>query len=185
MRIYEFANAEEQLALWKLVSDNMWQALSTQAQQQARAEAERALQAKAKKRTSKRSSAKAPYAPPPPSLPKAVHPKPTPTHVKQPTSVGDKQNAVGIANPHSKNNQPPHVASVGDKQNVVGTTNPHTNLTNPHVPPTQQTVGGRAQTQHYIANPMQQQVQPHTPLTQQQKRLQRQKTAVLHKNTSV
>ena len=36
MRINEFANAEEQLALWKLVSDNMWQALSTQAEQQAR-----------------------------------------------------------------------------------------------------------------------------------------------------
>ena len=38
----------------------------------------------------------------------------------------------------------------------------------PNAVPTQQTLGGRAQQQHYIANPMQQQVQPHTPLTPQQ-----------------
>ena len=37
MRIVEIANAEEQLALWKLVNDNVWQAIETQRQQQAQA----------------------------------------------------------------------------------------------------------------------------------------------------
>ena len=34
MRINEITNAKEQLALWKLVSDNIWQAIAVQAQQQ-------------------------------------------------------------------------------------------------------------------------------------------------------
>jgi hypothetical protein len=34
MRIVEIASAEEQLALWKLVNDNVWQAIETQRQQQ-------------------------------------------------------------------------------------------------------------------------------------------------------
>ena len=71
MRINEFANAEEQLALWKLISDSVWTAVRTQAEQQARANAERAQQAKTKKHTSgKSTSTKAPYAPPPPPKPK-------------------------------------------------------------------------------------------------------------------
>jgi hypothetical protein len=52
MRINEIASAEEQMGLWKLVSDNVWQAISTQAEQEARAKAEKA--AAAKSRRSKR-----------------------------------------------------------------------------------------------------------------------------------
>ena len=43
MRIVEIASAEEQLALWKLVSDNVWSAIS----QQAKAEAEQKALVKA------------------------------------------------------------------------------------------------------------------------------------------
>ena len=39
MRINEIANAEEQLALWKLVSNSVWAAIQTQAQQQAKQKA--------------------------------------------------------------------------------------------------------------------------------------------------
>jgi hypothetical protein len=89
MRINEFANAEEQLALWKLISDSVWTAVRTQAEQQARADAERVQQAKAKKPTSKRSkSVKAPYAPPPPPLPGMQQQQPNvanPTQLQQPT----------------------------------------------------------------------------------------------------
>ena len=46
MRLIEFANADEQLALWKLISDSVWTAVRTQAEQRARAEAERAAQVK-------------------------------------------------------------------------------------------------------------------------------------------
>ena len=79
MRLDEFTNAEEQLALWKLVSDNVWTAINTQAQQQARARAEKQARAKLKpKRT--RASPSAPYAPqpPPPKKPKPLH---QPSHV--------------------------------------------------------------------------------------------------------
>ena len=30
MRLYEFANAQEQLALWKLISDTVWDSISVQ-----------------------------------------------------------------------------------------------------------------------------------------------------------
>ena len=46
MRINEFANAEEQLALWKLISDSVWKAVRSQAEQQARVNAEKALATK-------------------------------------------------------------------------------------------------------------------------------------------
>ena len=40
MRLIEFANAEEQLALWKLINDNVWSAIHAQAQEQAKQRAE-------------------------------------------------------------------------------------------------------------------------------------------------
>jgi hypothetical protein len=45
MRLVEFADAEEQLALWKLVSDHMWKAIAQQAEQQAAEREEKARQA--------------------------------------------------------------------------------------------------------------------------------------------
>ena len=50
MRIDEFASAEEQMALWRLVNDNVWQAIETQRQQQAQAAQAKAAQAKLKPR---------------------------------------------------------------------------------------------------------------------------------------
>lgn len=74
MKIVEFASAEEQLALWKLVSDNVWDAIS----QQAKAEAEqKALKkAQAKKVPKRRGMGMpSPNVPPPPKIP---IPKPSP-----------------------------------------------------------------------------------------------------------
>ena len=185
MRINEFANAEEQLALWKLISDSVWTAVRTQAEQQARANAERAQQAKAKKPTSKRSkSVKAPYAPPPPPLPKPKHPKqipPTPTQQQLQTSVGDKQKHVGTTNPHTKSDIPTQPKSGGDKH-------PQSNLTNPHMPnaqPTQQIGGGMPQQQPNVANPTQLQQPVHKQLTPQQMRLQRRNSGFLSRNSSL
>ena len=48
MRLIEFASAEEQMGLWKLVSDNMWQAISTQVEQEKLEKAKKAAAAKAK-----------------------------------------------------------------------------------------------------------------------------------------
>ena len=69
MRIDEFASAEEQLALWKLVSDNVWSAIAMQAEQERRAKAEKAARSKPK-RGKRKSSPKAPK----PAAPKSATP---------------------------------------------------------------------------------------------------------------
>jgi hypothetical protein len=49
MKINEITNAEDILALWKLISDNTWSAIQQQADQQAREKAERAAKTKSTK----------------------------------------------------------------------------------------------------------------------------------------
>jgi len=52
MRLEEFASAEEQLALWRLISDNTWLAINQQAEAERMQSAARAAQTKSKpKRT--------------------------------------------------------------------------------------------------------------------------------------
>ena len=82
MRLYEFADAEAQLALLRTIIDNTWTAIAQQAEQQKRVDAERKVQAKLKPRS--RKAVKAPYASPPPPLKKpqpltANKPTPNPT----------------------------------------------------------------------------------------------------------
>ena len=70
MRIVEIASAEEQMALWRLVNDNVWQAIETQRQQQAQAAQAKAAQAKLKPRKGRkgaRGKLSIPMPPPPPS----------------------------------------------------------------------------------------------------------------------
>jgi hypothetical protein len=77
MRIDEFASAEEQMALWKLVNDKVWQAIDAQRQQQAQAAQAKAAKAKLKPRKGRkggRGKLSIPMPPPPPS-PKAPHAK--------------------------------------------------------------------------------------------------------------
>ena len=86
MRIVEIANAEEQLALWKLVNDNVWQAIETQRQQQAQAAQAKAAKANLKPRKGRkgkgggRGKLSIPMPPPPPSpkVPKAKKPEASP-----------------------------------------------------------------------------------------------------------
>ena len=181
MRIDEIASAEEQMALWRLVNDNVWQAIETQRQQQAQAAQAKAAKAKLKPRKG-RKSVKAPYAPPPPPLPKPKHPiqiSPTPKHVQQQTSGGDKQKHVGTTNPHTKSDIPTQQNGGGDKH-------PQANLTNPRIPitqPTQQMGGGMPQQQPNVANPTQVQQPSHKPFTPQQMRLQRRNSGLLRRNS--
>ena len=67
MRINEISNAQAQLGLWKLISDNTWAAVNQQAQQEARAQAEKAA---ARKSTPHKRGVRK-------STPKAVAPKPS------------------------------------------------------------------------------------------------------------
>ena len=72
MRLYEFTNAQEQLALWKLISDSVWDSISVQAQAQ---EQKRAKDAKTAKKAPKSSPIKlsakrvSPPTPPKPRTP--------------------------------------------------------------------------------------------------------------------
>lgn len=71
MRLDEFANAEDQMALWKLINDNVWQAIETQRQQQAREAQAKAAKAKLKPRKGRKGAS------PKISIP-SVGPKPPP-----------------------------------------------------------------------------------------------------------
>ena len=109
MRIVEFASAEEQLALWKLVSDNVWSAIS----QQAKAEAEqKALKKAQAKKVPKRKGLGMPppkLVPPPPKLPT---PKPNPQltntkpAAKAATPIQAKMGGVVGVQPNASANMP-------------------------------------------------------------------------------
>ena len=65
MRLFEFADAESQMELWKLITDSVWQAIAKQAQEQKQLDAQRA-----KSTTAAPKSAK-------PFKPQIVSPKPS------------------------------------------------------------------------------------------------------------
>jgi len=70
----EIANPEDQLALWRLISDNVWSAVLAQAQQAAAQKAQAAAKPKPKKFKPKKALPKTP----PPPKPKAPAHKPPP-----------------------------------------------------------------------------------------------------------
>lgn len=49
MRLNEFASAEEQMGLWKLINDSVWQAIGLQVKQEREQKAKKARQAQAKR----------------------------------------------------------------------------------------------------------------------------------------
>ena len=53
MRLFEFADAESQMELWKLITDSVWQAIAKQAQEQKQLDAQRAKSASAAPKQSK------------------------------------------------------------------------------------------------------------------------------------
>jgi hypothetical protein len=108
MRIYEIASAEQQLALWKLISDNTWRAVSQQAAAERRQRADKAQQRKLKpKRGGKRGGRKS--LPPPPTIkPPSPQAKPlTPTLNPQKNSGGAAPLTVGTINPLARSLPPP------------------------------------------------------------------------------
>ncbi len=89
MRLDEFANAEDQMALWKLINDNVWQAIETQRQQQAKEAQAKAAKAKLKPRKGRKGAS------PKISIPR-VGPKPPPP-----------QKTKAPINPQQVKTQPP------------------------------------------------------------------------------
>ena len=92
MRLIEFADAEEQLALWKLINDNVWSAIHAQAQEQAKQLAAQGYKKKTSKRASK--GGRVAVAPPPIKLPpqKPLTPSVVATNPTQ-QNVNPKANA--------------------------------------------------------------------------------------------
>ena len=118
MRLYEFADAEAQLALLRTIIDNTWTAIAQQAEQQKRVDAERKSQAKLKPRSKKSSKGKTirmPTPPPPPPM------KPQAPLAKQPPSPPNKPNpnALNDVNPlpptNPQLNQPPTNTAINPK----------------------------------------------------------------------
>ena len=113
MRIDEFASAEEQMALWRLVNDNVWQAIETQRQQQAQAAQAKATKAKLKPhkgRKGGRGKLSTPMPPPPPSpkAPLAKKPEaspnpqqPKPQNPQPPTQGQHFAQRQQLAQPHA------------------------------------------------------------------------------------
>ena len=76
MRLFEFVDAEAQVALWKLISDSVWTAIDAERQKQAQAAAQKTV--KKPKSSPRKSSAKraSPPSPPKPiTLPKKTDSK--------------------------------------------------------------------------------------------------------------
>jgi len=82
MRLYEIANAEEQLGLLRLVFDNTWAAVAQQAEQQKRAAAARKLNKPVAPRVRK------------PVAPRVPIPPKTPANTAQPGQVSARPAAV-------------------------------------------------------------------------------------------
>ena len=53
MRLFEFADAESQMELWKLITDSVWQAIAKQAQEQKQLDAQKAKSVSAAPKQSK------------------------------------------------------------------------------------------------------------------------------------
>jgi hypothetical protein len=84
MRIFEIADAEAQLALWKLVNDSVWTAIQTQQHEEAKQKAAAQQQKKAK-RSKRIASAPAPIPKTPKPAPKLAAPnKPNANPPQQP-----------------------------------------------------------------------------------------------------
>lgn len=65
MRLFEFADAESQMELWKLITDSVWQAIAKQAQEQKQLDAHKAKSTTAAPKVAK------------PFKPKTISPKPS------------------------------------------------------------------------------------------------------------
>jgi len=109
MRIFEIADAEAQLALWKLVNDSVWTAIQTQQHEQAKQKAAAQQQKKAKRSTKRigKRSMSMPLPPPKVPMPTAKPKQPPIQKATTPTQL----NANPHLNPQAKAPYPPTLAT--------------------------------------------------------------------------
>jgi len=88
MRLFEFADAESQMELWKLITDSVWQAIAKQAQEQKQLDAQKAKSMSAAPKSAK------------PFKPKIVSPQPS--KIKKTSAQAIQQQKVQSNNVKSK-----------------------------------------------------------------------------------
>ena len=144
MRIFEIADAEAQLALWKLVNDSVWTAIQTQQHEQAKQKAAAQQQKKSKrsKRISKRSiSAPAPLPKIPKPMPKLAAPnKPIANPPQQPAQKHPTHTYAKLSPqpyPQAKTAYPPKPLPTTSTTPTVNASSPTNNVA-AQINPTQQ-----------------------------------------------
>jgi hypothetical protein len=100
MRLYEFADAEAQLALLRTIIDNTWTAIAQQAEQQKRVDIERKAQTKLKPRAKKRGKGGSIRRPSPPT------PAPKIPNANAKPQASSASNQTTQANPNAVGQQP-------------------------------------------------------------------------------
>jgi len=127
MRFFEFANADEQMALWKLVSDNVWKAIDTQRQQEAQLAQARAAQAKLRPGKA-RKAARPPKTHPGPGPAAASTPPPTskpdPVDPSEPKAQDSTQVTQAPRSPNTASAQSPGMAKPIAAPSAILTTQP-------------------------------------------------------------
>ena len=185
MRINEIASAEEQLALWKLISNNIWTTISQQAEAERVQSAALAAQTKLKpkkiggKRGGRKSLSSPPrFAPPPPPKkpPPPAGKADVPTKAAQQVGGGGKQ-------PQTNGTSPNAVSPLAPQAHKL----PQANAANSHAMPKPNPLAAQAnkQQQASATHPIQPQPQAvQQPFSPQQMQLQRQKAGVTAKNSA-
>ena len=127
MRTMEFANAEDALALWKIISDNTWAAVQQQAEAEALKKAEQAAAAKSRKpkRHTVPKPRSVPVAPLPPKPPSATAAKPTvPTKPKPQANVVQQQQRQSLSQPVLPNSKQPQSSAATQSIQPIPTIKP-------------------------------------------------------------
>lgn len=88
MRLVEFASAADQLALWKLISDNVWSSINVQAKQQAQVAAQQKRIVKPKTRVASKAKIPTPPAPKLLTIAKPLYPEKSPVKKPQKARAG-------------------------------------------------------------------------------------------------
>ena len=156
MRLIEFANAQDQIALWRLVSDSVWASISQQAEQERKQREEKTAQSKYKGRRGKKSSKVAKPAVPitPPTTPPIAN-KATLNKKSQPAAQTNPQAAkMQQAVTSAHNDKQPAVQQAQQLGRAVATTVQPTTLNSVQNPSSASKPAANAQTAAVVAQPL-------------------------------
>ena len=140
MRLLEFASAEEQMALWRLVSDSVWASISQQAEQERQERAAKAAQTKTPRKRLGKSMRKSSGSPAPTIAPKLPSMKPVAPNAKPNVAQTGAKDAGNT----------PAVANVVPATNTSGTTTAGNNISATNA----RAVHAPAAVQHAAVNPI-------------------------------